>query len=211
MKIKVCGLKETENIKAVAALQPDYIGFIFYPRSPRYNPELSAEALKSLPLNIKKVGVFVNAGTEDVKEKIAQYGLDVVQLHGSESPEECAVLKSEAEVWKAFGVDENFDFANLEAYKGAVDYFLFDTKTKEHGGSGRIFDWNILENYRLDVPFFLSGGLSPENIKNVKELKHPQFFGVDLNSRFETEPGIKNTEQLKQAFAILKQTAEHEI
>lgn len=204
MKIKVCGLKDPENILAVAGLEPDYMGFIRYDRSPRFSEELPADVINSLPAGIKKTAVFVNGDVDVIKSLIKEYNFEAVQLHGQESPGFCAEFKGEVEVLKAFGVGEDFDFNTLNPYVGAVDYFLFDTKTPAHGGSGKTFDWAILDKYHLDVPFFLSGGLSLENLPEVKNIKHPAFYGVDLNSRFETAPGIKDIDKLKQAFAVIR-------
>ncbi|GAB3903289.1 phosphoribosylanthranilate isomerase [Mucilaginibacter boryungensis] len=204
MKIKVCGLREAGNIEAVAALKPDFMGFIWYAQSPRYVYRLPETVLRSLPANIIKTAVFVNEHIDIVRALIHQFDFNAVQLHGQESPEYCAELKQEVQVLKAFGLDEYFDFEQLKAYVGKVDYFLFDTKTEKHGGSGRIFNWDVLNEYDLDVPFFLSGGLSLDNLAEIKNIKHPALYGVDLNSRFETAPGIKSIEKLKQAFALLK-------
>jgi phosphoribosylanthranilate isomerase len=203
MKIKVCGLKHPENIEAVAALQPDYMGFIFYGKSPRYMAGLPVDALRAIPASIQKTGVFVNESAENIEKLVAEYGFDAIQLHGDESPEFCAAFKGRVTVIKAFGLNEDFDFEQLKDYANNVDLFLFDTKTKEYGGSGKTFDWKILDQYKLEVPFFLSGGIGPENIAEVKNITHPQFYGVDLNSRFEIEPGLKNIEKLQQAFNII--------
>jgi len=204
MKIKVCGLKEPENILAVAGLEPDYVGFIRYARSPRFSEELSAVTLKNIDPNIVKTGVFVDEGIEAINSLVKQYELGAVQLHGDESPEFCSTFKGKVEVLKAFGVDENFDFEQLNDYAHSVDYFLFDTKTTAHGGSGQSFDWTLLDNYNLNVPFFLSGGLSLDNLEEIKNVKHPAFYGVDLNSRFETALGVKDIDKLRQAFSLLK-------
>ena len=206
MKIKVCGLKVPENIKAVSALNPDYVGFIFYGPSPRFIDELTLEALNQLPSYITKTAVFVNETKEKVSQLIDQYHFDAIQLHGDESPEFTAYFKGKVKVLKAFGINEDFDFNRLNAYKNSVDFFLFDTKTPIHGGSGKTFDWNILNNYKLDIPFFLSGGLSLENLEEIRNFSHPQFYGVDLNSKFEIEPGMKDINKLEKAFDIIKQT-----
>jgi len=203
MKIKVCGLKDPENIEAVAALNPDYLGFICYPLSPRYIGQLSAESFKKLQINIKKTAVFVNESAEMINFLIDAYSFDVIQLHGDEPPEFCSSFRDRVTVFKAFGLDENFDFGQLDNYINKVDYFLFDTKTTAYGGSGKTFDWGMLGNYKLQVPFFLSGGISLDNLDEIKKIDHPQFYGVDLNSRFETAPGIKDTGKLKQAFDII--------
>ena len=204
MRIKVCGLKQPENIKAVAALKPDYMGFICYDRTPRYIDTLSVDVLATIPGSIHKTGVFVNEIAEAISSLIDQYGFDTIQLHGDESPEFAAAFKGRVTVIKAFGVDNDFDFSKLNAYAGHVDYFMFDTKTSIYGGSGKTFNWNILNKYTLDTPFFLSGGISLDNIEEVKNITHSQFCAVDLNSRFEDEPGLKNIQKLEKAFDIIK-------
>jgi phosphoribosylanthranilate isomerase len=204
MKIKICGLRNQQNINELEALGPDYMGFIFYRQSPRFVADLHAETLTALPKNIHKTGVFVDEDAEEINRLIAAYHFDAIQLHGNESPEFCNLFKGTVSVIKAFGVDESFDFEQLRNYADKVDYFLFDTKTDKHGGSGKVFDWSILENYKLKVPFFLSGGLSLENLEVVKLINHPQFHGVDLNSKFELEPGLKDIDKLKKAFDLLR-------
>ncbi len=211
MKIKVCGLRDAENIQAVADLGPDYVGFIGYAKSPRYIGDLAPETLNSVPENIIRTGVFVNEDAGVVDQLITKYHFGAVQLHGSETPEYCAHFKGRVQVLKAFGVDEAFDFGQLEAYVGHVDYFLFDTKTVAHGGSGKTFDWAVLKNYTLDVPFFLSGGISLDNLDEIKKIDHPKLYGVDLNSRFELSPGLKDINLLKQAFEKIKQFDTHEV
>jgi len=205
VKIKVCGLKNAENIKAVAALSPDYMGFICYGLTPRFIAGLSSDVLDALPDTIYKTGVFVNEDKEKINNLIDQFGFNAVQLHGDESPAFAHSFRNRVKVFKAFGVDDNFDFEQLAAYTGSVDYFMFDTKTEGYGGSGKTFDWAMLENYKLDIPFFLSGGISLDNLEKIKNIKHPQFYGVDLNSRFELEPGLKDVQQLEKAFKILRQ------
>lgn len=204
MKIKVCGLKYPGNISDVVTLNPDYVGFICYAPSPRYATELNTEILDALPGTIYKTAVFVNEDAETVAKLIDNYKFDAIQLHGNESPEFCDVFKDKVTVIKAFGLDRNFDFEQLNQFGDSVDFFLFDTKTDKHGGSGLTFDWSLLDNYTLDIPFFLSGGLSPENLEQVKAIRHPQFYGVDLNSKFETEPGLKDITKLKKAFELLR-------
>jgi len=204
MIIKVCGLKENENIKAVTTLNSDYMGFIFYSPSPRFVNELNEDALNNIPSAISKVGVFVNETAETINELIDKYHFDTIQLHGQESPEFCASFRNKVKVIKAFGLNNSFNFAQLNDYVDKVDFFLFDTKTEIHGGSGKTFNWGVLDNYSLNIPFFLSGGLSLDNLEEVKRISHPQFYGVDLNSRFETSPGIKDIELLNKAFNIIK-------
>lgn len=189
------------NIAAVAELQPDYLGFIFYEKSPRLISEVSAELIKYIPSEIKTVGVFVNEDLEKVKDKVNTLKLKAVQLHGSESTEYCAALKSSfpaLEVIKAFGIDEDFDFSGLEAYLNAVDYFLFDTKTKTHGGSGKTFDWSVLDRYTYTKPYFLSGGIDLEHVPAIKEINDERLYALDINSRFEIEPGLKDAEKIKE-------------
>jgi len=205
MKIKVCGLKYPENIKAVAALSPDCIGFIFYESSPRYAEPLDAETLTHLPGSINKTAVFVDEKKELIGALIEKYGFDAIQLHGNEGADFCNSFRNDVKVLKAFGLTENFDFNRLNEYAGKVDFFLFDTKTSLHGGSGKTFNWDLLKGYKLDIPFFLSGGLSLGNLEEIKNIDHPQFYGVDLNSRFETAPGVKDIKKLEQAFDIVKQ------
>ena len=150
--------------------------------------------------------IFVNETAETINALIDKYGFDTIQLHGNESPEFSDAFRSKVTVIKAFGVDNNFNFDQLQAYAGKVDYFMFDTKTAGYGGSGKTFDWSILNNYTLNIPFFLSGGISPDNIREVKNITHPQFYAVDLNSRFETEPGVKDLEKLKNAFDTIRKS-----
>lgn len=204
MKVKVCGMKNAENIKGILALRPDYMGFIFYPKSPRYVEDLSAAWIKSVR-SVKKVGVFVNAALTEVLQTVADYGLDAVQLHGAESPLQCSEIKrAKTEVIKAFGISEHFDWSELEAYQSVVDYFLFDTKHKDHGGSGKVFDWGLLENYRHDVPYFLSGGLDVHNLKEVVNIMDNRLFAVDLNSRFEISAGMKDVALLQRAMSVVR-------
>lgn len=199
-------MKIPENIKAVAQLNPDLMGFIFYPPSKRFIG-LTFERNHLNPINkeIVKTGVFVNATIEEVEEFAKLYGMQAVQLHGNESPAFCQHLKDAGFfVIKAFGVDDAFDFRLLDSYQDQVDLFLFDTKTEQHGGSGKTFNWQVLQNYTLQKPFILSGGISLENLDEVLTLKHPQFYGIDINSKFELEPGLKDIEKLETAFKKLK-------
>jgi phosphoribosylanthranilate isomerase len=211
MKIKVCGLRDPENIKAVAALAPDYMGLICYGLSPRFVKEVPADVLNNLPAGISKTAVFVDESKETITGLIDTYGFNIIQLHGKESPEFADSFRNRVTVFKAFGLDNDFDFSQLDNYVNKVDYFLFDTKTDSHGGSGKTFNWNVLDKYKLNVPFFLSGGLSLDNLEEVTKITHPQFYGVDLNSRFETAPGMKDIEKLKKAFDMIKQLTTHEI
>ncbi len=194
MKIKICGLKEAENIKHVSEESPDFMGFIFYPKSSRFvGEEFSKTALAGIPGNITKTAVFVNETVENILKTVHKYGFEAVQLHGNESPAVCNQLKQHnLIVIKAFAMDASFDFATLLPYEKLCDYFLFDTKTKHFGGSGESFDWNLLGQYKLETPFFLSGGLGVENLEAVLKLKHDKLYGLDFNSRLEDKPGFKN-------------------
>ena len=198
-KIKICGMKYSENILEVSQLLPDYLGFIFYEKSSRFFDGEIPEISKS----IKKVGVFVNATLEEIKSKIKKYDLDLIQLHGNETPEFCSNLKQESiEVIKVFSVDDDFDFQILEAYENVCDYFLFDTKGKLHGGNGFTFNWQILEKYKSTKPLFLSGGIGIEEIAKIKTLNLP-IFAIDVNSKFEMEPGLKNVQLCKDALLCI--------
>ncbi len=205
MKLKICGMKY--NTQEVAALQPDYLGFIFYEKSPRnFDGDIP-----TLPENVKKVGVFVDADIAFAKANIEKYNLDVIQLHGSESPEYIKELKSfcqtelvevpekTLEIWKVFGIKDTFDFDRLTPYEDLVDAFLFDTKGKAKGGNGYTFDWNALKEYSSKTPFILSGGIGLEEIENIKEIlgTHLPILALDVNSKFEEEPGRKNIESLQ--------------
>ncbi|MDB5031451.1 phosphoribosylanthranilate isomerase [Mucilaginibacter sp.] len=211
MKIKVCGLKYPDNIKAVADLDPDYIGFICYDRSPRFVSEVPADALNGLAASILKTAVFVDENEQEINRLIEEFGFDAIQLHGQETPEFANSFRNKVTVIKAFGLNEDFDFNQLNDYIGKIDYFLFDTKTDMYGGSGKTFNWKVLDKYKLNMPFFLSGGLNLDNLEQVTKIVHPQFYGVDLNSKFETAPGMKDIKKLKQAFNLLKQSTTHEI
>ena len=177
----------------------DYIGIIFYKKSPRFiDANLSFDFMRTIPKHIKKVGVFVNENSYSICDKIAHYNLDIVQLHGDESSEMCRELKPYAKVMKAFQMNDNFDFKQLENYLSVVDYFLFDSSSENYGGSGKAFNWQILNKYTYNIPFFLSGGISEEHIEEINQLIIPQLMAIDINSKFEVEPGLKDTEQIKQ-------------
>ncbi len=160
---------------------------------------LSPEEVKSLPKKIKKVGVFVNATTNYIQQVASDYALDILQLHGQEPPQQCAQLKEQGYlITKVFSIGhDTFDFNQLEPYKPLVDYFLFDTQGQQLGGNGVAFDWSKLRQYDNEIPFFLSGGISLDNIEQLKALKHLNLHAVDVNSRFEIEPGLKDIDQLK--------------
>lgn len=194
IKIKICGMKYPDNILEVGSLLPDYMGFIFWEKSARYFDGIIPE----LPKSIQKVGVFVNATLEEILDKIAQHDLQAIQLHGHESVEFCLELKTKIivsiEIIKVFSADESFDFSVLKPFESVCDYFLFDTKGKLPGGNGTTFDWKILENYPSTKPFFLSGGIGIEELNEVHEILKTKLpiYAIDINSKFEIEPGLKN-------------------
>ncbi len=208
LKLKICGMRERENIEQIASLQPDYLGLIFYEGSPRY----VQEEIQDLNQEIRKTGVFVNASEEYILDKVQRFGLSAIQLHGEESPEFCRDLKQQfsglekhPELIKVFSVKEEFDFERLQAYEEVADFFLFDTKGREKGGTGIRFNWEVLKEYPSRVPFFLSGGIGPEEVTEIKNLyRHFEeknnakvFYGIDVNSKFETAPGLKDAATLK--------------
>lgn len=198
MKLKVCGLRDPQNIEQICRLAIDYIGFIFYKNSPRYiGDRISFDFVRSIPKHIQKAGVFVNEDSHSIFSAIARYDLDVVQLHGNESEALCLELKPYVKVVKAFGIHQDFDFKALERYVPHVDYFLFDTYSSRHGGSGTPFDYTILQACHNDKPFFLSGGIDGDIFQRIRKLSHKQLLALDLNSKFETEPGIKDPAKLE--------------
>ncbi|MBN2520377.1 MAG: DUF559 domain-containing protein [Bacteroidales bacterium] len=199
LKIKVCGMRDKENIKQLCELQPDYIGFIFYPKSKRYAGEkINPGILKAIPGNIIKTGVFVNEKFEKIQECAIMNLLGAVQLHGEETPELCNQLKEAGLiVLKAFRISSSFDFKQLEPYKKSINYFLFDTYTEQYGGSGQKFNWDILRNYDNEIPVFLSGGISPDDAKKIQSMNWLNIYALDINSKFEIEPALKDIEKLK--------------
>lgn len=192
MRLKICGMKVPDNIAEVIALRPDYLGFIFYPGSKRFIADLDPAVVRSIPAEIKTTGVFVNETLEKVKQAIADYELNAVQLHGNEESEYCAQLFGTVTVIKAFGINEDFDFSVLEAYADVVDFFLFDTQTAAHGGSGKMFNWQLLENYKLQKPYFLSGGIGLDSVPELLRVNDERLYAVDVNSRFEISAGLKD-------------------
>ena len=196
MIIKTCGMRDADNIRAVSELGIDWMGFIFWAPSSRY----VSEKPTFLPTRQKRVGVFVDARIEEVKSKADEYALDLIQLHGSESPAFCERLKanSRQQLIKAFNIATQEDLQQTIPYEGLVDYFLFDTKAKMVGGNGTQFDWSVLSAYQGNTPFLLSGGIGPDDAEKVRNFHHPQLAGIDLNSRFELSPALKDIEKLKQ-------------
>ena len=200
MQVKICGMREATNLWAITDLGPDFIGLIFYEKSPRYVGEvLDAALLRSLPPRVRKVGVFVNAPLPELLATTTHYGLDYVQLHGHETPAFCQeVHRHKLPIIKAFSVDENFDFNILAAYSPACDYFLFDTKGAQPGGNGTAFDWRVLAHYHGSTPFLLSGGLGPDNADAMLAFRHPQLAGYDFNSQLEIAPALKDVDATRQ-------------
>ena len=199
MKLKVCGMKYQDNIQEVATLQPDYLGFIFYEQSARH---FDAHRIPEISNTIKKTGVFVDADLDFVIKKISKHNLKAVQLHGNEAPEYCKQLRGKnIEIIKVFSIKNEFDFSILKSYDDIVDYFLFDTKGKLPGGNGYVFDWTILNNYPSTTPFFLSGGIGLSQIDDINKFQKSEAskycYALDVNSKFEIEPGLKNIEDLK--------------
>src|SRR5690606_12180768 len=203
-KIKICGLRDPENIREVLALQPDYIGFIFYPASKRYvGTSLDDRWITQLKGAVK-TAVLVDADEQEAQAIVDQFGFQAVQLHGSESPGYCGRLRSAGfTVIKAFGIDEPFSGNRLADYEDVVDYYLFDTQSPQHGGTGKRFDWTLLQGYPFPKPFFLSGGISAGNIREALEIDDDRLYALDLNSKFETTPGIKDIALLKQTLQTI--------
>ncbi len=190
-------MADADNARRVAALAPDMMGFIFYRASPRDAFGLAPDVVRQLPPAIKKVGVFVDETADTVLRTVELYGLDAVQLHGGEPPESCAGLAARGlKVVKAFGISSAGDLSAAGGYEGAIDLFVFDTKTPLKGGSGRRFDHSVLRRYTGRTPFLLSGGIGPEDAATDLSI-YPRCAGFDLNSRFETAPGVKDTELLR--------------
>ncbi len=193
MIIKICGLKQEKQVIQLDELDSvTWLGSIFYAKSKRRVLSSSSKVKKSL-----KVGVFVDEKIGEIRNIANSNTLKILQLHGSETPGFCKELRREFCIIKAFGIDEFFDFEQLIQYQHSVDYFLFDTRTIEYGGSGKIFNWQLLSNYRLQIPFLLSGGINANSAQDIVEFKHPSFVGIDLNSGFENHPGDKNIEMIK--------------
>jgi phosphoribosylanthranilate isomerase len=196
--IKVCGMRHAENIQNLVKLKLNYIGFIFYRKSKRFARNLNPSVLSQIPPHIYKVGVFVDEAVDIVIQTANKYQLQYVQLHGAESPEYCQQLyNNKIKIIKAVSITPHFDFGTILQYQAIVQFFLFDTASPHKGGSGHTFNWSILENYQGKTPFFLAGGIDEQNFAIAKNIKHPQLFGLDLNSCFELEPGLKNIELLK--------------
>ena len=207
--VKVCGMRDPTALAKVAALAPDFLGFIFAPKSPRFmGTTLAPELVRALPASIWKVGVFVNESTENILVTAKRFGLGAVQLHGEETPAQCEELNEAGLlVMKAFSVGQAMDFMALLPYVPHCDFFLFDTKGAAPGGNGAVFDWSLLSGYNLPVPYFLAGGLGLEHAAELAVLRLPGLAGVDLNSGFETEPGVKDAGLLAQMLTQLRFSA----
>ena len=201
MKIKICGMKYPDNILEIGSLLPDYMGFIFWDKSARYFDGIIPE----LPKSIKKVGVFVDASLEEILEKIKTHNLQAIQLHGHESVEFCESVKKNIpkliDIIKVFPILDTFDFSILTPYEKVCDFFLFDTKGKLPGGNGTSFDWTILKQYSSSKPFFLSGGIGIEEFDTIREILKTNLpiYAIDVNSKFEIEPGLKNVQLCEEA------------
>lgn len=198
MKIKVCGMRDAENIREVEALGVDCMGFIFYEGSSRYVSTKPAY----LPTQCKRAGVFVSSTVTEILEKCDEFGLDIVQLHGNESADFCSdlrkMLPTDIQTIKMLSISDGKAFSTTKAFMPYVDYFLFESPCREYGGSGKQFDWSLLDLYRGDKPFILTGGIGPDDASRLMKLQHSRFAGIDLNSRFEIAPAMKSVELLKQ-------------
>jgi phosphoribosylanthranilate isomerase len=207
MKLKVCGLTDKNNIlEMIQEVNPDYLGFIFYEPSPRFvEKRLDSLFVKSLPGDINKTGVFVNSSREYILERSEKYGLKTLQLHGNEDPGFCSQMKSMGyEIIKVFRISESIDISFMQTYQEACDLILFDTAGKYKGGNGLKFNWELLNEYTLDQPYFLSGGISPGDEGIIRSIHDNRLFGVDINSRFELEKGYKNVLKIKQFSNAIK-------
>ena len=197
MMIKVCGMRDADNIRAAEALGIDLMGFIFWPKSSRHVSEKPAY----LPTQCRRVGVFVDAAIDNIRQHVEDYALDVIQLHGKEAPAYLQALRSlygdSIAIIKAFNIATAEDLQKTACYEGHADYFLFDTKAQQVGGNGTKFDWTVLDSYAGKTPFLLSGGIGPDDAEQVQAFHHPLLAGIDLNSRFELAPGLKDIQQLK--------------
>lgn len=191
-------MKYPGNINSLSALPIDYMGLIFYPKSARYAGDLEPLSLANMPDNIDRVGVFVNEDIDTIGLLVDKYNLTYIQLHGQESPDFCIQCKERfnVKIIKAFNVSESADLEKTKEYTACCDYFLFDTKTPQYGGSGKKFDWEILKSYQEQIPFFLSGGISDADIDDIKKLSFSNLYALDVNSKFEIEPGLKDIEKL---------------
>lgn len=206
MIIKVCGMKHTDNILAIGELNPNMMGFIFYAKSKRYvDKKVLEKSFLEFDKNIAKVAVFVNETVKAIASTLEGLSFDYIQLHGKEPLDEIFKLKTFGyKIIKAFPMSTKFDWSQINEYEGHCDYFLFDTSTPKHGGSGKQYDWNILKNYHGQTPFLLSGGISIQDMEKIKLFQHPQFAGIDANSKFEIEPGLKDIDLVQRMIKELR-------
>jgi phosphoribosylanthranilate isomerase len=205
IRVKVCGMRDPENIREVSVTGPDYMGFIFYPASKRYVGDSPSTLCEIVPQNIKKTGVFVNENLLSIATRTEKYGLEVIQLHGDETPELCSRIRDLGLiVIKSFPVSESFIFESCVPYQETCDYFLFDKKSYLPGGSGQKFDWDIIKGYDLETPFFLSGGIDINDVEKINSLNNNKLYAIDINSRFEISPGIKDVTKVKDFMAKLR-------
>ena len=194
LEIKVCGMTDAYNMSEIAALGVDYAGLIFHPGSPRYAGDCDAAAIVAVA-GVCRVGVFVDAAPEKIVERAARMRLHAVQLHGTEPPEMCRALRGHGfEIWKAAGIATAADIDRLDSYGGCVDRFVLDRKSAAHGGTGLKFDWSLIAGHTFAAPFMLGGGIGPDDAPAIASIAHPQLVGIDLNSRFESSPGVKSPE-----------------
>lgn len=197
MKVKICGMRDPQNILEIAQLKPDFMGFIFYPPSPRFLSTAEGFPHESLE-DICTTGVFVNENITTIEEAVHMFRLKAVQLHGNETVAMCkSVQQLGVKVLKAVPVSTTDDFEQLERFSGSVDYCVLDTKTSQHGGSGTKFNWELLHYYNAEIPFLLGGGIDEEDAEQLLRINHPMMAGVDINSRFELSPGVKDTAKVK--------------
>ncbi len=204
MKVKICGIKYRENFDELVKLDPDYVGFIFYEKSLR-NAASSIQPKDLLHSTINKVGVFVDAELGFIQKQIQDYQLEALQFHGNETPDFCNYFQASGiAVIKAFSVDDQFDFFKTTSYKNYCNYFLFDTKGEKKGGNGNSFNWQKLQEYDQKIPFFLSGGIGLDNVQEALQLTDLNMYGMDINSRIEDEPGLKNIEKAKEIITTIK-------
>jgi phosphoribosylanthranilate isomerase len=206
MKVKVCGLKDRENIREIVSCKPDFLGFIFSPTSPRYVGEsFDVRLMRNIPPYINKTGVFVNQDYDTILMLVERYGLNYVQLHGHEDVSFTAALKArKIGIIKVFQIDEYFDFGNTEPFLSVCEYVLFDTKSEIAGGSGKKFNWQVLKQFSFPKPFFLSGGITQDDADSILAIQHPYLLGVDMNSGFEIRPGLKDVFKVNEFIKVIK-------
>lgn len=212
MQIKICGMKYPENILEVLALNPDFMGFVFNPKSTRFVGNLELSTLQSIPKEIKKVGVFVNESLENILTYIHKYDFDAVQLHGFENKKLCRQIKDEAKisVIKVFSVMNAYNLKVTKEYDDVADLYLFNTKTDPYGGDEQKFNWNILYEYTGEKDFLLGGNIGMDDVKEIRKIEHPKMIGVNLNTRFEIKPGLKNVDLLRVFIEELHKPQENE-